>query len=76
MLIPANKLNPYERNKCEQNGWIAYDPKARSTLRKMSEASKPGQPAKYHLYIPGLMLRVIWAKTDEEAIDNANVGEK
>ncbi len=74
MLIPANQLPPGERARCEQNGWIAYDPKKGSTLHKAPEEFQPGKPAKYYLYIPRLMLRVIWAQTDAEAIANANYG--
>jgi hypothetical protein len=74
MLKPLDKLNPEDRAKCEQNGWIAYDPIYKSTLRKDSELVKPGRLAKYYFYIPGLMMRVIWARTDEEAISNANLG--
>ena len=76
MMTPPNDLNPDDRAKCEQNGWIAYDPKTRSMLRKTSEEVKPGQPSKYYFYIPSLMLRVIWAKTDQEAIDDANIAGK
>ncbi len=74
MLKPLEKLNPDDRAKCEQNGWIAYDPIYKSTLRKDPERVKPGRLAKYYFYIPGLMMRVIWEKSDEEAILNANLG--
>ncbi len=74
MLIPVDDLNPEDRARCRKNGWIAYDPRYKSTLRKDPGQSKPGRAAKYYLFIPGLMLRVIWAQTDQEAIAVANLG--
>ncbi len=74
MLIPVDDLNPEDQARCWQNGWIAYDPRFKSTLRKDPGPVKPGKPAKYYLFIPGLMLRVIWARTDQEAIAVANLG--
>ena len=73
MLKPVKMLDPENQAKCQQNGWIALDPNTGSTLRKVEEG---GKATKYFLYIPGVMLRVIWAKNDLEAIAMANNGAK
>ncbi len=73
MLIPFAALSKEDQAKCQQNGWIAYDPQTKSTLRKETECVKTAGPEKYYFYIPGLMLRVIWAQSDQEAIDKANL---
>ena len=75
MLIPTAALDPVNQARCRLNGWIALDPKNGSTLRKSPEVFKPGRLVKYYLSIPNLMSRVIWAKDDCEAIDNANLGK-
>ena len=76
MLIPLHKLDPDNKAKCQVNGWVALDPKSGATLRKSKEALEPGKEAQYFLYIPDVMLRVIWAKSDREAIATANNGAK
>ncbi len=76
MLIPVESLDAEGRARCEEQGWIALDPKSGAWLRKARDAGavKPGQPARYFFYIPGLMMRLIWARSDEEAVAAANYG--
>jgi len=78
MLIPVESLDAEGRARCEEKGWIALDPKCGAWLRKAQddEAVKAGQPARYFFYIPGLMMRLIWARSDEEAVRAANYGER
>ena len=74
MLTAVKKLDPEKQAECQQNGWIALDPKTGASLRPSPEVFQPGDQVKYYLYIPNLMVRVIWAKTDEEALAIANNG--
>ncbi len=74
MLIPIHNLDPIQQARCTQNAWIALDPKTGSTLRKSPENFAPGQQKIYFLSIPNVMVRVIWAATDEDAIAIANIG--
>ncbi len=76
MLIPVESLDAEGRARCEEKGWIALDAKSGAWLRKGREEVRPGQPGKYYFYIPGLMMRVIWARSDEEAVAAANYGER
>ncbi len=76
VLIPADSLDTEGRARCEEMGWIALDPKNGAWLRKARDEVKPGQPARYFFYIPGLMMRLIWARSDEEAVAAANYGER
>jgi hypothetical protein len=71
----VKKLDPETQAEGQQHGWIALDPKTGATLRRSPEEVQPGRQIKYYLYIPNLMVRVIWARTDGEAIDKANEGE-
>lgn len=72
MLIPAKKLDLEKQAECQRNGWIALDPKTGAYLRRSTEELQPGEQAKYYLSIPNVMVRVIWAKTDQEAMAIAN----
>jgi hypothetical protein len=74
MLIPLKKLEPEKQAECLRNGWIALDPKTGATLRRSPEEVQPSSQVKYYLYIPNIMVRVIWAKTDKEALAIANNG--
>jgi hypothetical protein len=76
MLISVKKLDPEKQAECLQNGWIALDPKTGATLRRSPEEFPRGSWIKYYLYIPNIMVRVIWAKTDKEALAIANNGWK
>lgn len=71
MLIHANKLDPEKQAECLRNGWIALDLKSGSYLRRSPEEFQPGNLVKYYLDVPN-MVRVIWAKSDEEAMAIAN----
>ena len=75
MLISAIKLDIEKQAECQQNGWIALDPKTGAYLRRSTEEFKPGKQVKYYLSIPNVMVRVIWAKTDEETMAIANNGQ-
>ncbi len=74
MLIPAKKLDPEKQAECQRNGWIALDPKTGAYLRRSAEELQAGEQAKYYLSIPNVIVRVIWAKTDTEAMAIANNG--
>jgi hypothetical protein len=76
MLISIKKLSPERHTNSKKNGWIALDPKTGATLRRSPEVFPSGSQIKYYLYIPNLMVRVIWAKTDKEAMAIANNGSK
>ncbi len=72
MLKPIDELNAEEQDKCRQKGWIALDPKDGRNLKRSKDDFGPGRARKYFLSIPNKMLIVIWAKTDEEAIESIN----
>jgi hypothetical protein len=72
MLIPAAELSPEDQEKCRQKSWIAFDPKDGRSLKRSADDFGPGRARKYFLYLPNLMLIVIWAKSDEEAIARAD----
>jgi len=71
VLKPINNLDADNQAKCRQNGWIAYDPKYGSSLTKKDDL-EPGISKRYFLFLPNLMMIVIWAKNDREAITKAN----
>jgi ABC-type proline/glycine betaine transport system substrate-binding protein len=75
MLILLKNLSPADQAKCQQNGWVALDPKTGATMHKSKEnCGANNRPAQYFLYVPHIMVIVIWAKTDEEALEVANGG--
>jgi hypothetical protein len=73
MLISKNNLIPEKQAECLQNNWVALDPKTGASLRCSLEV-QPVDQIEYFLYIPNVMVRVIWARTDEEAMAIANNG--
>ena len=75
MLKPIDELDADSQAKCRHNGWIAYDPKNGNSLTKKDDF-EPGKSKRYFLYLPNLMMIVIWAKSDGEAIMKANYGGK
>ncbi len=72
MLIPVDKLSEQDQATCRQKGWIALDPKDGRVLKRSGDDFGPGRAKKYFLSIPNKMLIVIWAKSDNEAIDIAD----
>jgi hypothetical protein len=74
MLISKNKLDPEKQSECLQNNWVALDPKTGASLRRSLDV-QPGDQIEYFLYIPSVMVRVIWAKSDEKAMTIANNGQ-
>ncbi len=72
MLIPVDELSEQDQAKCRQKGWIALDPKDGRALKRSGDDFGPGRAKKYFLLIPNKMLIVIWAKSDNEAIDIAD----
>jgi len=73
MLIPFNKLDPEKQAECLQNNWVALDLKTGASLCRSLDV-QPVDQIEYFLYIPDVMVRVIWAKTDKEAMVIANNG--
>jgi len=37
MLIPAKKLEPEKQTECQQNDWVALDPKTGANLQRSTE---------------------------------------
>lgn len=73
ILIAKNNLDPEKQAVCLQNNWVALDPKTGARLRRSLDV-QPNDQIEYFLYIPHFLSRVIWAKTDEEAMSIANNG--
>jgi len=71
MLISINYLDPEKQAECLQNNWVALDPKTGASLRRSLDV-QPDDQIQYFLYVPNIMVRVMWAKTDEEALAIAN----
>ncbi len=66
MLIIGSQLNDRDRAKCEQAGWLAYDPVTGAYLRFVEDDRG------IYIFMVAGMAQAIYASSEQDALVQAN----
>ena len=71
MLTPIDKLDENNKSLCQTYNWLALDLTNGNYIIRSSDFDH-GQKGMYILFIRNKMTIVIWADSDQQAINKAN----